>query len=787
MIANHIPENSTVACGRELSFGRQLKYASKRMTRSGELLFLISFFAISTPSAPATPAHLQIDHTDDPVYLPLKVEPVPIGEYDGFRSLPPARVKVFQVKRSENGQAVFTVGYLPEVDQDAPSSVVFFDATSGTVQRELTLYGSYADHCTYFDPSIEEDVLVRLSSWRDSCFLVRQFLERPGRDTLFISHGTDHTGDGAWRGDGTFEPIADIDADGLPELYIFASPGRDREPRFLVSVDLVGFRLNWKLPLASLKSSFVPIVSESDPAICMTTYGPSNGSSDSVFSDEFGYFTKVSKDGKIAWNAVVSANFTKPLLARLSENADLGVLYHTLPLLGVHDKIEEPYKLVPTLSIVDLTSGKARKSVSLREQIASLNLVELGVGDPQRIVTVSYEGVVSVYTQQLELLAVSEPTPLLGLVDTLRINDSGPPALAFERRGGLSLYSSRFDQLATIAALPTPAIYPLRYSGGGHVTEFVTEKGLIASITTRPLKEYLTVWFWRSRIYVLSLLSATIVALIFTNIYRKRARRDMLIIARQKEDLERAHEDLKVAQERIVEQEKYRQAQEIAGGFAHEMRNSLFPALAGLHRLSEAVSIQNKEVDWKAILGRIESAVVRTLKLVDVILEYTRIGSQVSFQVCDLREYVERATLECADVMERDKIHYSFSAIGESRVYAPSEYLETVLRNVIVNAHQAMESVPVRELKIELQEVTGVVYMKISDTGCGMTKEQQGRVFDVFYSTKPAKGSGLGLSIVKRLMSVMGGQVEVSSESGRGTIMTLSWPSVNNKSEGRAE
>ena len=68
-----------------------------------------------------------------------------------------------------------------------------------------------------------------------------------------------------------------------------------------------------------------------------------------------------------------------------------------------------------------------------------------------------------------------------------------------------------------------------------------------------------------------------------------------------------------------------------------------------------------------------------------------------------------------------------------------------------------------------------VMTVEVVDNGCGIDQKTLSRIFDVFYSTKPA-GSGLGLATVKRIVEVHGGRVLVDSAPGRGTQFTISLP-----------
>jgi signal transduction histidine kinase len=104
-----------------------------------------------------------------------------------------------------------------------------------------------------------------------------------------------------------------------------------------------------------------------------------------------------------------------------------------------------------------------------------------------------------------------------------------------------------------------------------------------------------------------------------------------------------------------------------------------------------------------------------------------------------------------------------------------------VFLNLVVNAAQAIpegdhERNEVRiETKVDIDNRRVVV--AITDTGAGISKDVQHRLFTPFFTTKPVGvGTGLGLSICHRLVTAMNGTIDFSSELGRGTTFRVSLP-----------
>ncbi len=96
-----------------------------------------------------------------------------------------------------------------------------------------------------------------------------------------------------------------------------------------------------------------------------------------------------------------------------------------------------------------------------------------------------------------------------------------------------------------------------------------------------------------------------------------------------------------------------------------------------------------------------------------------------------------------------------------------------VLWNVALNGVEAMNGRG--RLSLDVARQNRDVALAISDTGPGIPSEHLARVFEPFYSGKPT-GSGLGLTIAERIVAAHGGRIEIDSEPGRGTRVTLLFP-----------
>ena len=124
-------------------------------------------------------------------------------------------------------------------------------------------------------------------------------------------------------------------------------------------------------------------------------------------------------------------------------------------------------------------------------------------------------------------------------------------------------------------------------------------------------------------------------------------------------------------------------------------------------------------------------------------------------------------------------------------VYLDSGDLEDAIVNICINAMHAMEGkgqLTIQSSNLQINESEArilnmhegeYVVLSFTDSGCGMSKEIQEKIFDPFFSTKGNKGTGLGLSQVYGFVERSEGSIKVNSEEGRGTCFTLYFPRYN--------
>ena len=181
--------------------------------------------------------------------------------------------------------------------------------------------------------------------------------------------------------------------------------------------------------------------------------------------------------------------------------------------------------------------------------------------------------------------------------------------------------------------------------------------------------------------------------------------------------------------------------------------------------------------DCFKLLDNIEHGSTRINQMVRNLREFVRERGKGEMRRIDLKQVVEKGISICLGRIK--KYVKTFEAnIPEGLLSLVTDPLaiEQVVVNLLINAAQAADKKDswVRLTIISQNESDGEVIIEVSDNGCGMDTETQKKIFDPFFTTKAVGvGTGLGMSISHRLVTELGGCIEVRSELGKGTVFRV--------------
>ncbi|NIS16981.1 MAG: hypothetical protein GWN96_12310 [candidate division Zixibacteria bacterium] len=295
-----------------------------------------------------------------------------------------------------------------------------------------------------------------------------------------------------------------------------------------------------------------------------------------------------------------------------------------------------------------------------------------------------------------------------------------------------------------------------------------------------------------------AILGILIVALVFTNYHRRKTKRNLDIISVQRDELEKTKaelestlEDLKAAQIRLVQSEKMASLSMLVAGIAHEINNAVGALIsdnntvtraAGRLRVTvrDAKSLRQDAEKLTAMLEMMESTSLavgesaeRISKIIKRLRSFARLD-EAELQRVDINQCIDE-TLELmhSQLKQNILITKNYSDLKPITCY-PSQ-LNQVFLNLILNAKDSIDGKG--EINIETRQEDHFAVIKISDTGRGIPEKNLHKIFDPGFTTKGVGiGIGLGLSICYQIVQDHKGDIEVQSNSDKGTIVVMRLP-----------
>jgi signal transduction histidine kinase len=219
----------------------------------------------------------------------------------------------------------------------------------------------------------------------------------------------------------------------------------------------------------------------------------------------------------------------------------------------------------------------------------------------------------------------------------------------------------------------------------------------------------------------------------------------------------------------------------LASGVSHEINNPLNFILAGVQCIKDQCELHGdqfkSEIDFYT--KAIGTGVEKITAIVTGLNRFSRNAESVQKRL-DIHDIINTCILMLNYLTENRIEIVKYYTVTPSIVYGVEEKLHQVILSVLLNAIQSIETSGTITIKTEIQGTK--VNISISDTGCGISKENLSRIMDPFFTTKlPGEGTGLGLSITYNMLKEHCGTIDFHSIPGTGTNVIITLP-LENKS-----
>jgi PAS domain S-box-containing protein len=209
-----------------------------------------------------------------------------------------------------------------------------------------------------------------------------------------------------------------------------------------------------------------------------------------------------------------------------------------------------------------------------------------------------------------------------------------------------------------------------------------------------------------------------------------------------------------------------------AGMVGHDIRNPLQAIVGDLYLAKEELAEMPEEKARNALeyIQEIDQNIDYINKIVQDLQDYAR-PLNPNLEAIDLKQLIEALVIKNV-IPQNIKVTLNFTPQANT-IHTDSYYLNRILYNLITNSVQAMPQGG--ELAIKAEKASSTIAISVKDTGVGIPKEVQAKMFTAMFTTK-SKGQGFGLPVVKRMTESLGGQVSFESLEGKGTTFILKLP-----------
>jgi PAS domain S-box-containing protein len=233
--------------------------------------------------------------------------------------------------------------------------------------------------------------------------------------------------------------------------------------------------------------------------------------------------------------------------------------------------------------------------------------------------------------------------------------------------------------------------------------------------------------------------------------------------------------ELRKLETQLIQSQKFAALGVMAGGIAHEIRNPLaISSSAAQFMMEDGISADFR----KECADKINAGIKRASTIIENLLRFARPSAKNQSASLDITSLIRETILLISNQAKIQKVciktEYPDRPVF---VLGNSSLLQQVFINLCLNSINAM--LKGGTLAVSIESDGGLVLVRISDTGCGILKEDMNKIFDPFYTTAPAgKGTGLGLSICFSVVEQHSGTIEVGSKAGQGTFFIVRLPVV---------
>jgi signal transduction histidine kinase len=231
-------------------------------------------------------------------------------------------------------------------------------------------------------------------------------------------------------------------------------------------------------------------------------------------------------------------------------------------------------------------------------------------------------------------------------------------------------------------------------------------------------------------------------------------------------------------QDLLVRAHKLKAVGTLTAGVAHELNNPINNIMLTACVLEEDYHECSDEERLEMIRDLVAES-ERAQRIVRNLLDFAR-ETQPDVEPLDVRELISETLELAANQIKLSRVKVTTEALSElPPVFGDAQQLKQVFLNHVLNALDAMPGGGALAIAMDNRSNRSFVEVEFADTGVGIPDHQLADIFDPFFTTKAkSKGTGLGLSVSLGIVKKHGGDIQVRSRVGRGTVFTVLLPAA---------
>lgn len=234
----------------------------------------------------------------------------------------------------------------------------------------------------------------------------------------------------------------------------------------------------------------------------------------------------------------------------------------------------------------------------------------------------------------------------------------------------------------------------------------------------------------------------------------------------------RMRETLQNTQRKLLESERLATIGRMASSISHDLRHSLATVVANAEFLAEArLDTHQREELYREV----RLAVDQMTEMLESFLEFSRTRENLRPAYGNLQEALDRALQSVRANPEFNRVALTLNCESDTEGWFDLRRLERAFQNLILNAFEAVPPEHGR-VELDLRRRNGNIEFRVEDNGPGIPENIRGQLFEPFVSSGKQYGTGLGLTVVQKIVEDHGGSVQVERTSAQGTVFVMTLP-----------